>query len=56
MMRYIVILKVRKFPQATANHFSTARQKPVGGLNRVKNEQKQSMWLKIETATILTEL
>ena len=30
MMRYIIILKVRKFHQPTANRFSTARQKPVG--------------------------
>ena len=55
-MRYIVILKVRTFPQTTANHFSTARQNPAGGLNRVKKEQKQLMWLKIETATTSTEL
>ena len=31
MMLYIVILKVRKFDQPTANRFSTARQKPAGG-------------------------
>ena len=31
MMPYIIILKVRKFHQPTANRFSTARKKPVGG-------------------------
>ena len=31
MMPYIIILKVRKFHQTTANRFSTARKKPVGG-------------------------
>ena len=43
MMPYIIILKVRKFHQPTANRFSTARKKPVGeahcappSLNRVK--------------------
>ena len=30
MMPYIIILKVRKFHQPTANRFSTARKKPVG--------------------------
>ena len=29
MMPYIIILKVRKFHQPTANRFSTAKQKPV---------------------------
>ena len=33
MMRYISILKVRKFHQPTANRFSTAKKKPVGGHN-----------------------
>ena len=28
-MAYIIILKVRKFHQPTANRFSTARKKPV---------------------------
>ena len=32
MMPYIIILRVRKFHQPTANCFGTARQKPVGGL------------------------
>ena len=38
MMSYIIILTVRKFHQPTANRFSTARKKPVGGhnVNRVK--------------------
>ena len=41
MMSYLIILKVRKFHQPTANHFSTARIKPVGGtMNRVNNEKK----------------
>ena len=31
MMPDIIILKVRKFRQPTANRFSTARQKPIGG-------------------------
>ena len=31
MMPYVIILKVRKFHQPTANRFSTARQKPVSG-------------------------
>ena len=31
IMTYIIILKVRKFHQPTANRFITARQKPVGG-------------------------
>ena len=41
MMPYIIILKVRKFHQPTANRFGTTRQKLVGGtmcppsLNRV---------------------
>ena len=45
MMPYIIILKVGKFHQLTANRFSTARKKPVGGqcappgLNRVKRAQ-----------------
>ena len=44
MMPYVIILKVGKFHQPTASHFSTARKKPVGGtlcppsLNRVNNE------------------
>ena len=29
-MHYIIILKIRKFHQPTANCFGTARQKPVG--------------------------
>ena len=33
MMPYIIILKVRKFHQPTANRFSTARKKAVGGHN-----------------------
>ena len=40
MMPYIIILKVKKFYQSTANRFSTTRQKPVGEgggtMNRVK--------------------
>ena len=45
IMPYIIILKARKFHQACANRFSTAKKKPVGGaqcappppsLNRVK--------------------
>ena len=45
MMLYIIIVKVRKFHQPTANRFSTAKKNPVGGgggaqcapsLNRVK--------------------
>ena len=37
MMPYIIILKVRKFHQPTANGFGTARQKPtLPSLNRVK--------------------
>ena len=36
MMRYIIILKVRKFHQTTANRFSTARIVPPPSLNRVK--------------------
>ena len=47
MMLYIIMLKVRKFHQPTANRFSTPRKKPVGvgghnvpppppSLNRVK--------------------
>ena len=43
MMPYIIILKVRKFHQPTANRFSAARQKPVregARLNRV-NEYKE---------------
>ena len=37
-MLYIIIIRVRKFHQPTANCFSTARKKPLGGtsLNRVK--------------------
>ena len=31
MMPYIIIPKVGTFHQPTANGFSTARQKPVGG-------------------------
>ena len=31
MMANIIVLKVRKFHQPTANQFSTARKKPVGG-------------------------
>ena len=31
MMPYIIILKVTKFHQPTANRFGTARQKSVGG-------------------------
>ena len=31
MVPYIIILKVRKFHQPTANHFGTTRQKSVGG-------------------------
>ena len=31
MMPYIIILKVSKFHQPTANHFGTARQNPLGG-------------------------
>ena len=31
MMAYIIILKVRKFHQPTANRFSTARKKHAGG-------------------------
>ena len=31
MMPYIIVQKVRKFYQPTANRFSTARKKPVGG-------------------------
>ena len=30
-MPYIIILKVRKFHQPTANRFGTVSQKPVGG-------------------------
>ena len=36
MMPYIIILKVRKFHQPTANRFSTAKKKPMGAMNRVK--------------------
>ena len=43
-MPYIIILKIRKFHQPTANRFSAAMQKPVGGggsvspsLHRVKH-------------------
>ena len=46
MTPYIIIIKVRKFHQPTANRFSTAKQKPVGGCkcapsspNRVKGFQ-----------------
>ena len=44
MMPYINKLKVRKFHQPTANRFSTAGKKPVGGhivplsLNRIKQD------------------
>ena len=33
MMPYVIILKVIKFHQPTANRFSTARKKPVEGHN-----------------------
>ena len=36
MMPYITILKVRKFHQPTANSFSTARKKPVGGGGHIR--------------------
>ena len=41
-MRYVIILKVRKFHQSTRNRFHTAGKKPVGGggggHNRIKLE------------------
>ena len=38
MMLYIIILKVRKFHQPTANRFSTARKRPVGDtINRISD-------------------
>ena len=40
-MPYIIILKVRKFQQPTANRFGTARQKPVGA-QRVKGPSRGS--------------
>ena len=47
MMPYIIILKVRKFHQPTANRFSTERKEPAGGaqfappsLNRVKPRER----------------
>ena len=30
MMHYIIVVKVRKLRQPTANRFTTARQKPIG--------------------------
>ena len=41
-MPYMIVLKVRKFQQPTANRFGTARQKPVGAL-RVKSPSKGSL-------------